>query len=70
MIEMVMVMMIMIMRRRRMNMITMAMLLNVIDDDDNGYVGSLIDPKGFDKDVIGMMTIINLSLYGDNDDDL
>lgn len=53
-------------------MITMAMMMNVIDDDDNGHVRIMINPKGSDEDVVGMTNIFieNSSHHDDNDDDI
>ena len=48
------------------------MMMNVINDDDNGYVRSVTCPKHSDKDDVGMtnMFVWNLLHYGDNDDDV
>ena len=40
----------------RMSMITMPMTMNVINDDENGYVKSPTYPKGFDEYFIGTST--------------
>ena len=33
----------------------MAMVMHVIDGDDNGYVRSMIDIEGLNKYIVGMM---------------
>ena len=50
----------------------MEMSMNVIDDNENGYVKSMIDLEGSTEDVVGTMNMFvgNSSHYGDNDDDV
>lgn len=49
--------------------ITVVMMMNVIDDEDDGYVRSLIYLESFNKDVVGTinMFIKKSSRYSDND---
>ena len=53
-------------------MITMVMMMNAINNDENGYFESPVDPNGSNEDVAGMtnMFIKNSSHYIHNDDDV